>query len=164
MALAGRRLQAPSGYWSDSRALAFLAGIYGPHIFSILGIEGQRITYLSGDDLMSWGNWEKREGWYASNPSFSTSHACPINIQSDKDWRKDPSAWDNSTKTLVPIARRPEPEEPEMGKVTLISDGRIGPGLGDGEDLVLTKQSLSHLIFRLRTYCRREGYLSGMES
>lgn len=167
-AVIANRGAVPKGPWSDSRGLALMAGIYGPNIFNILEIASQRICYFSSDNFMTWGSWEKKDGWFASNPSFQNyagAHKCGLNIESEDDWQKKPLKFDPVSKALVPMERRAAWGTTKgKGWVTVIKNGQIIPPVGQallvdgGETSTLTRQVISKVIFQLRGYCLKQGY------
>jgi len=170
----------PGGRWSDSRAMAFLANYYGPNIFNLLDMGGQRIALLTADDLLTWGGWEHKEGWNASNPSFQSygqGNNHNLNVQSDDDWKKNPQRWDQELKKFVPMPtipmdRRPTEITKGKGMITVMEDGKIvSQEMEDGEIITagslaitesptdsLTRASISKLIFGLHVFARRLGY------
>lgn len=63
----GQRDKLPSGAWSDSRALAYLAGRYGLEILDLVE-DKQRIAILTHDDVIRHGkNWINLAGLWLSN-------------------------------------------------------------------------------------------------
>lgn len=77
----------PAGPWSDSRAIAWYFGVYGPEIFRFEDFSGdQRLLLFSATRTERWGAWGSTEGYDFSRPTNSSSTG--INI-TDKDvWEK----------------------------------------------------------------------------
>jgi len=63
------KIALPDGKWSDSRAMAFLASIYGKNICEMIN---EKIVILSKDDVqIFWGSgWTEVEGVWCSNDFF----------------------------------------------------------------------------------------------
>jgi hypothetical protein len=69
-------LTMPEGEWSDTRALAFLAGVKGIDILRFLGGDSRLLVMkdLKKDPFSFWGKWVKREGWYQSIATETQTH------------------------------------------------------------------------------------------
>jgi hypothetical protein len=62
--------EAPGGAWSDSRAMAWAAGVYGHHILDFIA-PGQRIATLTVRGLKLYGYWKRQGGISYSNRNFA---------------------------------------------------------------------------------------------
>lgn len=61
------------GGMSDSRAMAVLCQRFGENILDILDIDNQKVLVLRYDTWYRYGNWTKRDGWWASNSNVEGS-------------------------------------------------------------------------------------------
>jgi len=63
-------LKMPNGSWSDSRAMAFLAHIYGIGFLNLIA-GFNKIAVLNNEGIIMYGdNWSKEDGIYYSNQHF----------------------------------------------------------------------------------------------
>jgi len=72
----------PGGPWSDSRALAWITAC-SHHTFMYF-VTGQRVAIQSADGIVTYGNWDEKEGVYYSN-----LHWEPVVYFNNSKWGKE---------------------------------------------------------------------------
>ena len=84
----------PKKEWSDSRALAVMAGLHGVEALDFFE-EGQRFAVLDGVGVRTWGHWEDYEGYKVSNTHFKPYVAAGYTMGFQRGWfdADDDSGW-----------------------------------------------------------------------
>lgn len=104
-AVLAHKVRWPSGPWSDSRAFAFLCGLYG---FNFADLLDEKIAILTPKGVMIYGQYWQEEGKvHLSNRSFLYSYDNTRARWSEDDYNYDTDfykthRWDTETKSYVP--------------------------------------------------------------